>query len=149
MTLYHSSVNSGSEEFQRNREDMLGSIETMREILSRSAKLSDKALPRFERRGQLLPRERISRILDPGMPFLEILNMTGYLVDSPDRDTAIPGCNSIVGIGFIDGVRCMVMADDSGINAGAMQSLSGRKAIRSMEIAREKKLPFVHLVESI
>lgn len=148
MTLYHSSVNAGSEEFKKNREDMLGSIATMREILSRSAKLSDKALPRFERRGQLLPRERISRILDPGMPFLEILNMTGFLVDSPDRDTAVPGCNSIIGIGFIDGVRCMVMADDSGINAGAMESLSARKGIRAMDIAREKKLPFVHLVES-
>lgn len=148
MTVYQSNVNPNSESFRKNREDMLGAVDRLNEILSRSAKLSDKALPRFERRGQLLPRERLSRILDPGMPFLELLNMAGFLVDSDDRDTAVPGCNAICGIGFIRGVRCMLMVDDSGINAGAMTELSGRKAIRVMEIARNKKLPFVHLVEN-
>ena len=148
MPLYHSTVNTGSEEFQRNRLDMLQRVEQMREILGRAATLSDRSRPKFEKRGQLLPRERLSRVLDHGMPFLELLNMAGFLTDSDDRDTAIPGCNSIAGIGFIAGVRCMVFVDDSGINAGAMTSLSARKAIRTMEIARIKKLPFVHLVES-
>jgi geranyl-CoA carboxylase beta subunit len=148
MPLYQSTVNKSSDEYQRNREDMLQQIDQMREILGRSARLSDKALPKFEKRGQLLPRERLSRVLDPGMPFLEILNMTGFLVDSDDRETAVPGCNTICGIGYISGVRCMLMVDDSGINAGAMTALSARKGIRTMEIARDKKLPFVHLVES-
>ena len=148
MTQFHSNVNAASEDFQRNRRDMLESIDTLREILDRAATLSDKALPKFQRRGQLLPRERLSRVLDPGMPFLEILNMAGFMVDDPNRDTAVPGCNTICGIGYISGVRCMLMVDDSGINAGAMTALSAGKGIRAMEIAREKKLPFVHLVES-
>ena len=148
MTQFHSNINTASEEFQRNRADMLESIDTLREILDRAATLSDKALPRFQRRGQLLPRERLSRVLDPGMPFLEIANMAGFLVDDPKRETAVPGCNIICGIGYISGVRCMLMVDDSGINAGAMTALSARKGIRAMEIARRKKLPFVHLVES-
>jgi geranyl-CoA carboxylase beta subunit len=146
MTLFHSTVNTASEEFQRNRADMLESIDTLRDILDRAATLSDRALEKFQRRGQLLPRERLSRVLDPGMPFLEILNMAGFMVDDPDRETSVPGCNTICGIGYIGGVRCMLMVDDSGINAGAMTSLSARKGIRAMEIAREKKLPFVHLV---
>ena len=136
MTLFHSTVNTASQEFQRNREDMLESINTLREILDRAATLSDKALPKFQRRGQLLPRERLSRVLDPGMPFLEILNMAGFMVDDPNRETAVPGCNTICGIGYISGVRCMLMVDDSGINAGAMTALSARKGIRAMEIAR-------------
>ncbi len=148
MPLYQTTVNTGSAEFQRNRGDMLGLVEQMREILGRAAQASDKSRSRFEKRGQLLPRERLSRILDPGMPFLELMNMTGFLVDNDDRDTAIPGCNSVAGIGFISGVRCMIFVDDSGINAGAMTTLSARKAIRTMAISREKKLPFVHLVES-
>jgi geranyl-CoA carboxylase beta subunit len=148
MTRFHSTVNTASEEFQRNRADMLASIDTLQEILERAATLSDKALPRFQRRGQLLPRERLSRVLDPGMPFLEILNMDGFMVDDPNRETAVPGSNTICGIGYISGVRCMLMVDDSGINAGAMTALSAGKGIRAMEIAREKKLPFVHLVES-
>ena len=61
MTQFHSNINTASEEFQRNRADMLESIDTLREILDRAATLSDKALPRFQRRGQLLPRERLSR----------------------------------------------------------------------------------------
>ena len=148
MPVYQSTVNVASEEFRRNREDMLRFIDQMREILSRSARLSDRSREKFEKRGQLLPRERLSRILDPGMPFLELLNMTGFLVDSSDRETAVPGCNSIAGMGFVAGVRCMVFVDDSGINAGAMTTFSGRKACRVMDIAREKKLPFIHLVES-
>ena len=148
MTQFHSSINTNSEEYRKNREDMLASIGTLEEILARAATLSDKSLPRFEKRNQLLPRERLSRVLDPGMPFLELMNVAGFTVDTPDRDASIPGCSTIAGIGYIAGARCMLMVDDSGINAGAMTTLSTKKANRLMDIARDKKLPFVHLVES-
>ncbi len=148
MPLFQSTVITGSEQYRKNRRDMLERIEQMRQILARSAALSDRSLPKFEKRGQLLPRERLSRILDPGMPFLELMAMAGYLVETDDRDTSVPGCNSICGIGYIGGVRCMLMVDDSGINAGAMTALSTTKACRTMDIALQKKLPLVHLVES-
>ena len=148
MSQFHSNVNRNSEEFRKNREDMLAAVGDMREVLDRAAALSDKSLPRFEKRGQILPRERLSRVLDPGMPFLELLNMAGFTVDTEDRDKSIPGSSTIVGIGFVGGARCMIMVDDSGINAGAMTALSTMKANRAMDIAREKKLPFIHLVES-
>ncbi|TDG15758.1 acyl-CoA carboxylase subunit beta [Seongchinamella unica] len=148
MTQFLSKINTDSGEFRRNREDMLASVGTLREILDRAATLSDKSLPRFEKRGQILPRERLSRLLDPGMPFLELLNMAGFTVDTEDRDVSVPGCSTIAGIGYIAGTRCMVMVDDAGINAGAMTALSTKKANRLLEIAREKKLPLVHLVES-
>ncbi len=148
MTQFNTRIDTGSETFRRNRDDMLASIDSLEEILARAATLSDKSLPRFEKRGQILPRERLTRLLDPGMPFLDLLNMAGFMVDTEDRDTSIPGCSTIAGIGYIGGARCMVMVDDSGINAGAMTALSTKKANRLMDIAREKKLPFVHLVES-
>jgi geranyl-CoA carboxylase beta subunit len=148
VTQFHSTVNTNSEAFRTNREDMLASIDLMREALARSAALSDKSRPRFEKRGQLLPRERLTRILDPGMPFLELLNMAGFTVDTEDREKSIPGCSSITGIGYVGGARCMIMVDDSGINAGAMTTLSTRKGNRIMDIALQKKLPFIHLVES-
>ncbi len=148
MTQFHSSVNPSSEAFAKNRKDMLSAIGTLEDIVQRAAVLSDKSLPRFERRGQLLPRERLSRVLDPGMPFVELMNMAGFLVDDNNRDTSVAGCSTIVGIGYVGGARCMVMVDDSGINAGAMTALSTKKANRAMDIAREKKLPFIHLVES-
>lgn len=148
MTQFHSRISTDSQEFRSNREDMLASVGTLREILDRAAALSDKSRPRFEKRGQILPRERLTRLLDPGMPFLELLNMSGFTVDTPDRAVSVPGCSTIAGIGYIGGTRCMVMVDDSGINAGAMTALSTKKANRLMDISREKKLPLVHLVES-
>ncbi|MEM7360229.1 MAG: carboxyl transferase domain-containing protein [Pseudomonadota bacterium] len=143
-----SQVKPGSEEFARNRADMSELIDKLDELCSRGAKLSEKSRGRFEKRGQLLPRERLSRLLDPGAPFLELNNMAGYLVDDENPDTSVPGASSINGIGFIAGVRCMIVVSDSGINAGAMTTISGNKTIRAMDIAIDKKLPFVHLVES-
>lgn len=148
MTQFQSGVNTNSQEFLQNRDGMLQTIETMQDILSRSAKLSSRSIGRFEKRGQLLPRERLSRLLDPGAPFVELNNMTGYMVDTDDRDNSVPGCSSISGMGFISGTRCMISVDDSGINAGAMTTFSARKFGRAMDIALEKKLPLVHLVES-
>ena len=81
--------------------------------------LSNKRLPVFEKRGQLSPRERVKRLLDPGMPFLSLFTMANYLLDDKNPDTSVPGGSNILGIGFVSGVRAMVWADDSGIRAGA------------------------------
>src|SRR5205085_3226234 len=60
----------------------------------------------------------------------------------------VPGGGVIAGIGFVSGTRCMVVASDSGIDAGAIQAMGLDKVLRAQEIALENKLPFVHLVES-
>jgi geranyl-CoA carboxylase beta subunit len=54
----------------------------------------------------------------------------------------------VSGIGFVSGVRCMISASDSGIDAGAIQPMGLDKILRVQELALENKLPFVHLVES-
>ena len=107
-----------------------------------------QAGPLFARRGQLLPRERVARLLDPGVPFLELSTMAGWRMDRYDPETSIPGAGSIVGIGVVAGTRVLVVADDAGIDAGALQPASIEKMRRAQEIARAEKLPFVHLVES-
>lgn len=82
------------------------------------------------------------------MPFLEIGNLAGYLVDAKNPDKSIPGSTVIAGIGFISGVRCTVVVDDSGILAGSLTTAGGYRISRAEEISLEQKLPFVHLVES-
>ena len=54
----------------------------------------------------------------------------------------------IAGIGYVSGVRCLVVASDSGIDAGAIQHMGREKLLRAQELALKNKLPFVHLVES-
>ena len=148
MTVFNSKVNSGSDTFRKNREEMLAHIEHLGQLNARGSMISEKRKPRFEARGQLTPRERLARLLDPGMPFLAIGNIAGYLLDNSDPEKSIPGGTVIAGIGFISGVRCMVVVDDSGIQAGSLTTAGAYRILRAEEVALEQKLPFVHLVES-
>ncbi len=148
MSVFKSKIDVKSPGFVKNRADMLGLIEQLAELNSRGAKISGRRNDRFAQRGQLPPRERLAQLLDPGMPFLAIGNIAGYLVDTPDPEKSIAGSTVISGIGFIAGVRCVVVVDDSGIMAGSMTKAGGYRIRRSQEIALEQKLPFVHLVES-
>lgn len=127
---------------------MLGLIRRLDELRNKGAFLSECRKTRFEKRGQLTPRTRLSLLLDPGMPFLSIGNLSGFLLDGESEEKSIPGSTVIAGIGFVKGVRCMIVVDDSGIQAGAMNFASGTKTMRAQDIALQQKLPFIHLVES-
>ena len=148
MSIFNSKINTNSEGFRKNREDMMEHIQKLSELNGRGAIISEKRRPRFEARGQLTPRERLARLLDPGMPFMAIGNLAGYLLDTDDPDKSVPGSTVISGIGFIGGVRCVVVVDDSGIQAGSLTAGGGYRVERGEEIALQQQLPFVHLVES-
>ncbi len=148
MPVFTSKIKPSSEAFQRNRKEMLGLIARLQELNARAPHKSEQRKPRFDKRGQLTPRERLARLLDPGMPFLTVGNLSGYLLDTPDPDKSLPGSTVIAGIGFVSGVRCMVVVDDSGIQAGALTTAGGYKIMRAEVISQEQKLPFIHLVES-
>ena len=53
----------------------------------------------------------------------------------------------LAGIGYVMGVRVMIVVDDSGINAGAATEMGFRKSLEVMRVALKNKLPFI-LVES-
>ena len=148
MAVFKSRIQSGSESFRQNRADMLELIDRLNELNGRTRTLSEKRRSRFEARGQLTPRERLACLLDPGMPWLAMGNLSGYLSDGRPEEKSLPGSTVICGIGFIGGVRCMIVVDDSGIMAGAMTASTAYKIMRSEQIALEQKLPYVHLVES-
>ncbi|MEP4148633.1 MAG: carboxyl transferase domain-containing protein [Halioglobus sp.] len=148
MATFKSKISTQSDGFRKNREDMMEHIQKLTELNSRGAIISEKRRPRFEARGQLTPRERLARLLDPGMPFMAIGNLAGYLLDTDDPDKSVPGSTVISGIGFIGGVRCVVVVDDSGIQAGSLTAGGGYRVERAEQIALQQQLPFVHLVES-
>lgn len=148
MTPFQSRLHPASEAFQAQRAGMLALIDELRALEQRAADASARATASFEKRGALLPRERMSRLLDAGAPFLPIANLAGYGMDDPDPASCVPGGSQIAGIGFVSGVRCMVVVTDSGIDAGALTESGNQKLMRCQELALENKLPFVHLVES-
>src|SRR5215469_7521006 len=140
MAPIENTIASTSAAFKANRDGMLALIARVRALEERTRTASSGAKERFHKRGQLLPRERVALVLDPGTPFLELSTLAGYMFDVPDADKSVPGGGVIAGIGFVSGVRCMVSANDAGIDAGALQPFGLDKTLRVQELALENKL---------
>ena len=145
---FSSRFNPGTAQAQERRAAQLVRLQALRALEDRAASASARAQAQFDRRGQLLPRQRVALLLDAGAPWLPLANLAGYLQDAKDPEQSVPGGGVIAGIGFVSGVRCMVVASDSGIEAGAIQPMGLEKILRLQELALQNRLPFVHLVES-
>jgi len=148
MARIDSAISPTSEGFQTNRAGMLALLAELEQIEGRTRAASERARERFETRHQLLPRDRVALLLDPGRPFIELSKLAGFGLDHPDPAKSVAGGGVIAGIGFVAGIRCMISASDSGIAAGALQPMGLEKQLRVQEIALENKLPFIQLVES-
>ncbi|MFZ6644497.1 acyl-CoA carboxylase subunit beta [Undibacterium sp. TJN25] len=148
MATIETSILTGNDTYKANHAGMTALLQRVRMLEERTRLASAASKARFEKRDQLLPRERISLLLDHGTPFLEISTLTGYCMDVADPDRSVPGGGIIAGIGYVSGVRCMISASDSGIDAGAMQPRGLDKQLRVQELALENKLPYIQLVES-
>ncbi len=148
MAYIETSISTRSEAYRTNHLGMTALLERVRLLEERTRRASAASKLRFEKRAQLLPRERLSLLLDYGTPFLELSTLTGYCLDVTDPDRSVPGGGLIAGIGYVSGVRCMIIASDSGIDAGAMQPRGLDKQLRVQELALENKLPYIQLVES-
>ena len=147
MPMIESQLDCHSTSFAQNREAMLASIAQVRQL---ERVLLDKALeakPKFDKRGQLLPRERLNLLLDPGAPFLELASLAGYKLHD-DKDGSQAGGGLIAGIGYVSGVRVLVVANNSAIRGGTISPSGLKKSLRLQQIAMENKLPVVTLAES-
>src|SRR6266545_3139349 len=91
MATIESTIATGSAAFKANRDGMLALITRMRALEERTRAASAAAKDRFHKRGQLLPRERVALVLDPGAPFLELSTLAGYMFDVPAADKSVPG----------------------------------------------------------
>lgn len=148
MTQRDSLISPSSPEFALASTHMQNALARVRELEQRTRDASAAAGPRFARRGQLLPRDRLALLLDPGSAFLEFSTLAGYRLDDPDPEKSVPGGGVVTGIGYVAGTRCVVAVNDSGIDAGALQPRGLDKQLRAQEIALENRLPYVQLVES-
>ncbi|MBL8340780.1 MAG: acyl-CoA carboxylase subunit beta [Rubrivivax sp.] len=148
MPRIASSLNPASAAFQANAARMHERLAEVRRLEALVVAESDSKRKRFEERGQLLPRERVARLVDRGSEFLELSTLAGLNMHDDDGKKSVMGGGSIVGIGVVAGKRVLVSASDSGIKGGTVAPMGLRKALRAQELARENKLPLVALVES-
>lgn len=147
MPVIQSEIDPHSEDFSSNREAMLSAIASFREVERNCLEKACEAKAKFEKRGQLLPRERLNLLLDPGAPFLELASLAGYKLHD-DKDGSQAGGGIISGIGYIAGIRCLITASNSAIKGGTISPTGLKKTLRLQQIAMENKLPVVALTES-
>ncbi|MFN8549667.1 MAG: carboxyl transferase domain-containing protein, partial [Candidatus Eisenbacteria bacterium] len=138
-------VDRNDPEYARNREHHLALRDDLRAKLARvRAGGSPDARKKHEERGKLFVRDRIELLLDPGSPFLELMPLAAHEV----YDDEVPAAGIVTGIGRVEGVECMVIANDATVKGGTYHPLTVRKHVRAQEIALENRLPCVYLVDS-
>ena len=148
MPALRSKINPRSAGFAANAQRMAELLAEVQRLEGLVIAESESKREKFEKRKQLLPRERVARLLDRGTPFLELSRLAGLNMHDDDGKKAVLGGGSIVGIGVVAGRRCIVSASDSAVKGGTVAPMGLKKALRAQEIALENKLPVIYLVES-
>jgi 3-methylcrotonyl-CoA carboxylase beta subunit len=99
---------------------------------------------RHVKRGKLLVRERVDRLLDPGSPFLELAPLAGWDL----YDDVVPSGGLVTGIGRVSGTDCMIVANDATVKGGSYYPITVKKHLRAQAVAAANRLPCVYLVDS-
>ena len=148
MPKITSRLSPNSAAFAANAERMAQRLAEVLALQAQVVRESESKRAKFEARGQLLPRERVARLIDAGSDFLELSPLAGLGMHDDDGKKSVQGGGSIVGIGIVAGKRVMVSASDSAVKGGTIAPMGLKKALRAQELARENKLPLIALVES-
>lgn len=141
------SHNTQDLEFNRNEDHMRLLVQQLNHELGKIAQGGGaKAIAKQREQGKLLARERIEYLCDKGTPFYEIGALAAY--DMYQEYGGCPSAGVVAGIGTVKGRRCMIVANDATVKAGAWFPMSGKKNLRAQEIAMENRLPVIYLVDS-
>ena len=145
MAILNTQINSRSPEFAANRDAMLAQVESLRTLLGKvSEGGGEKAQQRHVARGKLLVRDRINALLDPGSAFLEVAPLAAHEVYGED----VAAAGVVAGIGRVEGVECMIIANDATVKGGSYYPLTVKKHLRAQSIAQQNRLPCIYLVDS-
>ncbi|MCM8514282.1 acyl-CoA carboxylase subunit beta, partial [Acinetobacter bereziniae] len=147
MTVLQSEIAVGSEQFEQNKQALLNQIAEVRAVQNKNIEKSYAAKAKFDKKGKILPHERVRLALDADSPFVELCGLVGYGMHD-DKDGSDAGGGIISGIGFVSGVRCLISASNSAIKGGTMSPMGVQKTLRLQAIAFEQKLPMLTLTES-
>ncbi|MFS3128416.1 acyl-CoA carboxylase subunit beta [Nocardioides sp. Bht2] len=125
-----------------NRTAMLEKIEDLHAEQAKAVEAGGKYIARHRERGKLTARERIELLIDEGSAFLELMPLAGW-----GTDFAV-GASMVTGIGVVEGVECMIVANDPTVKGGALNPWSVKKSFRAGDIAAQNGLPTINLTES-
>jgi acetyl-CoA carboxylase carboxyltransferase component len=143
VTVLDSALDPRTPEYLESRSSMLERLAELESALDQArAGGGEKWVTRHHARGKLLPRERVEMLLDQDSPFLELSPVAAWGSDYP------VGASVVTGIGVVEGVECVVIANDPTVDGGAVNPYTVEKIRRAARIASVNRLPLVNLVES-
>ena len=140
-------IDPNSELYQQYKNETEPILNTFQKSLNHILNgIDEKAKDHFlYRRNKLAIRDRVSKLLDPGSPFLELSQFAGQGLYG--KDEVLAG-GLVTGIGLVQGKWCMIIANDPTIKAGTYYPITIKKQIRAQEIAMENRLTCIYLVDS-
>lgn len=143
MQTIKSKLDTRTEEYKKNREDMLEMLEKVDELLEEASRGGgEEAIARMKSRDKMPIRDRISMVLDRDSPFFEISPLAAY------NSGITIGSGFTIGIGVISDTECVILGHDPSVRAGAMNGFNSKKLMRGLEISRVNRIPYVQFVES-
>ena len=104
------------------------------------------AIDRQHEKGRLTARERIALLIDPGTTLQECGLWAAHGMYK--EQGGAPAAGVVTGIGRVEGRRCMIIANDATVKAGAFFPMTCKKIIRAQTIAQMARLPLLYLVDS-
>jgi len=102
------------------------------------------AIERHRKRGKLLARERIERLIDPGGAFLELSPLAAHGLYDGDA----PAAGIVTGVGPVSGRPCVIVANDATVKGGSYFPITVKKHLRAQEVAEQNRLPCIYLADS-
>lgn len=145
MTILKSNINKNDPQFFENKEKFNIDYQLTFEAINYSMNGGGEKLnERHIKRGKILPRQRVTKLLDPGCAFLEV----GLTAGHDMYDNACPSGGIITGIGQVHNRDVMVICNDSTVKGGTYYPITVKKHLRAQEIALENNLPCIYLVDS-
>ena len=145
MNILKSLLSTQTSEFAKNREAYLIRIQDLhRRRAAANASGPEKSKKLHRDRGMILPRDRITAILDPGSPFLEI----GQLAGEGMYDGVPPGATVLTGVGRVSGRSCMIIVNDATVKGGTMFGMTTKRHTRAQLFAWQHRLPCITMVQS-
>ena len=140
-------ISSKEIEFNFNEDQMRLKIRALEQSLEKVyLGGGQKRIDKLHKAGKLSARERIKLLLDKGCEIQEIGAFAGH--GMYEEYGGCPSGGVIVVIGMVSGRRCVIVANDATVKAGAWFPITGKKNLRAQEIAMENHLPIIYLVDS-
>jgi len=134
-----------SQDFIANKKHMDSLVENFTNLTKKIHEGGGEVAKAKQRARNKLPaRERIDAFLDPGSPFLEVGTLAGHEM----YHDYVPCGGVITGIGTVNGVECMIVANDATVKGGTYYPITVKKHLRAQEIAMMNRLPCVYMVDS-